>query len=101
MQCLLGITAAAPSMPYLRLLGLRKKPAEKGASSLLSQTPDSCQILSRLAADVKKLTPGALSLFQQDLFASELYRQTWCRKYGVHLPNEYQCSPVIIAQWRH
>lgn len=101
MQCLLGITAAAPSMPYLRLLGLRKEPAEKGVSSLLSQTTDSCQILSRLAADVKKLTPGALSLFQQDLFASELYRQTWCRKYGVHLPNEYQHSPVIIAQWRH
>lgn len=101
MQCLLGITAAAPSMPYLRLLGLRKEPAEKGASPLLSQTPDSCQILSRLAADVKKLTPGALSLFQQDLFASELYRQTWCRKYNMHLPNEYQCSPIIIAQWRH
>lgn len=90
-QCMLRIDAAEPVMPYLRLLGL-----QTGASSLLPQVPGSCHILSRLASDIKKLDSTSISLFRQDLFASDLYRQTWCRKYNTHLPNEYQRSPVIL-----
>lgn len=86
-QCLLHIENSGKSMPYLRLLGMKKD-----AASLLSQVPDSCRILSRLATDGKTLESGALPLLQQDLFASDLYRQTWCRKYRVELPNEYQHS---------
>lgn len=92
-QCLLHIEHTEPVMPYLRLLGFTDK--KNGAGSLLTQVPDSCQILSRLATDVKKLGPDALTLFQQDLFASDLYRQTWCHKYNVHLPGEYQHSPIV------
>lgn len=91
MQCLLHIETTEPVMPYLRLLGLSKE-----AGGLLSQVPGSCQILSRLATDTKTLDPDALALFRQDLFASELYRQTWCRKYNTSLPSEYQRSPIVI-----
>lgn len=93
-QCLLHVENTEPVMPYLRLLGLVDK--KNGTGSLLSQVPGSCQILSRLAADTKNLDPEALTLFRQDLLASDLYRQTWCHKYNVHLPGEYQHSPIII-----
>lgn len=92
LQCLLGLKDTDSSMPYLRLLGMKKE-----ASSLLSHKENaSCLILSRLAQDRKNLTPAADTLLQQDLFASDLYRQTWCRKYNVTLPNEYQHSPLVI-----
>ncbi len=97
MQCLLHIEATDHTMPYLRLLGLRINNKNTGASSLLSQVPDSCHILSRLAMDIKILDPHALALFRQDLFAADLYRQTWCRKYNISLPNEYQHSPIIVG----
>lgn len=92
LQCLFGLHSTDYSMPYLRLLGISKK-----ASSLLScRENTSCQILSRLAVDCKKLDARAKTLLQQDLFASDLYRQTWCRKYNVSLPNEYQHSPIVL-----
>lgn len=91
LQCLLHIEATDKTMPYLRLLGMKKE-----ASSLLSQRKDtSCQILTRLAADCRELQPQALALLKQDLFASDLYRQIYCQKYGQKLPNEYQHSPLI------
>ena len=69
---------------------------KKEASSLLSQREDtSCQILTRLAVDCRELNPQALALLKQDLFASDLYRQIYCQKYGQRLPNEYQHSPLI------
>lgn len=92
LQSMLGLQYTDLSMPYLRLLGMKKE-----ASSLLAQKENaSCQILSRLAPDRKKLTPQADTLLQQDLFASDLYRQTWCRKHNVSLPNEYQHSPLVM-----
>lgn len=91
-QCLLRIQKTDLSMPYLRLLGMQKE-----ASSLLAQKENaSCQILSRLAVDSKKLSLQAAALLRQDLFASDLYRQTWCHKYGAEQPNEYQHSPIVI-----
>jgi predicted nucleotidyltransferase len=89
-QCLLHLHDTDTAMPYLRLLGLKKR-----ASHLLSKVPDSLSVLSRLAVDSKKLTPDALNLLQKDIFASDLYRQTWCRKYTCHLLNEYQHSPIV------
>ena len=92
LQCLLGIQRTDKTMPYLRLLGMKKE-----ASSLLANKEDtSCHILSRLAVDSRKLSMQASALLQQDLFASNLYRQTWCHKYNTELPNEYQHSPIIL-----
>lgn len=91
LQCLLKLEKTEMAMPYLRLLGMKKE-----ASSLLSQRENaSCQILSRLAMDSRKLDLASYALWQKDLFASDLYRQVWCHKYQVELPNEYQHSPVI------
>ncbi len=91
-QCLIGITYSDMSVPYLRLLGMRKE-----VSSLLSHIEDtSCNILSKLAADVPKLDAKATSLWERDRFASDIYRQIWCRKYRKGLPNEYQHSPIVL-----
>lgn len=92
LQCLLKIEKTEMSMPYLRLLGMKKE-----TSSLLTQKENaSCQILSRLAMDSRRLDLTSYALWQKDLFASDLYRQVWCRKYQVELPNEYQHSPIIL-----
>lgn len=90
LQCLFQLKETAPIMPYLRLLGTKKE-----AGGLLRQT-DSCQILSRLSKDLDKLDDFSRHLFEQDILASDLYRQTYCRKYNTTLPNEYQHSPIIL-----
>lgn len=92
LQCLLGITGTSDTMPYLRLLGMKKR-----ASHLLADADTgSCTILTRLAQDCRQLPEESRSLLQQDITASDLYRQTWCRKYGVKLQNEFQHSPIIL-----
>lgn len=90
LQCLLRLEDTTPSMPYLRLLG-----AKKEAGGLLHHT-GSCQILSRLSADSERLDDTSRRLLAQDILASDLYRQTYCRKYNKILPNEYQHSPIIL-----
>lgn len=92
LQCLLKLEKTEMAMPYLRLLGMKKE-----ASPLLTQKENaSCHIISRLAMDSRKLDLVSTSLWQKDLFASDLYRQIWCHKYQVELPNEYQHSPIIL-----
>lgn len=92
-QCLLGIRQSGMTMPYLRLLGMKKEHSSQMPLSLVSHS--TCKILSRLAGDVSSLSEPARSLLLQDLSASDLYRQTWCRKYQCELPNEYQ-RPLIV-----
>ena len=92
LQCLLNITDTTAEIPYLRLLGMKKE-----AGSLLSDSrTSSVSILSRLAVDGKELSDRAQALLSQDIFASDLYRQTWCRKYQCELPNEYQRSVIVM-----
>ncbi len=88
-QCLLGIRETFAAMPYLRFLGGKKE-----ACCLLRHT--NLTILSRLAADMTTLSDRDRELLAMDILASELYRQTFCIKYGGTLANEYQHSPVII-----
>lgn len=88
-QCLFDIRETSFRMPYLRLLGGKKE-----ACRLLRHTD--LLILSRLAADAKKLSGEDQKLLLMDIRASELYRQTYCIKYKMSRPNEYQRSPVII-----
>ena len=91
LQCLLGIRSLAPSMPYLRLLGMRRE-----ASVLLVHRENiPCAVLSRLAVDAKSLSDPERLLLEQDILASDLYRQVYGRKYGEDNPNEYQHSPII------
>ena len=92
-QCLLGVKNSPLILPYLRFLGMKKE-----ASFLLRQCENTSafQIISRLAVDLPKVSSQGQELFKQDLLASDLYRQVWCRKYDTALPNEYQHSPIIL-----
>ncbi len=92
LQCLLGLQKTEKSMPYLRLLGVKRE-----ASFLLTQKEKaSCLILSRLAIDRPKLSLQANAMICQDILAADLYRQTWCEKYNTEQPNEYQHSPIVL-----
>ncbi len=91
-QCLLGIRETLAAMPYLRFLGGKKE-----ACCLLRQT--NLTILSRLAVDMAALSERDRELLNTDILASELYRQTFCIKYGDTLANEYQRSPVIVDSY--
>ncbi|MCH5251427.1 MAG: nucleotidyltransferase family protein [Lachnospiraceae bacterium] len=93
LQCLLSMEQTQPVMPYLRILGMKKE-----ASCLLRQSgsASSCILINKLSTDINTLTPFAKHLLEQDLFASHLYRQTFCRKYNIELPNEFQRSPIIV-----
>lgn len=93
LHCLLGLKETEDCMPYLRLLGMKKE-----ASVLLHEKKHttSFQILSRLAVDIRALSPADTELFRQDLLAANLYRQIWCRKYNTTQPNEFQHSPILL-----
>lgn len=94
LQCLLSVENTPPVIPYLRLLGMKKE-----AGALLKKSGSfspSCIFLTKLSDDIHSLGLFARHLLEQDLFASHLYRQTYCRKYNTKLPNEYQRSPIVI-----
>ena len=93
LQCLLHIKDTEDTMPYLRLLGMKK---EAGVLLREESHATSFHILSRLATDIKNLSAKETDLFKQDLLAADLYRQIWCRKYNIALPNEFQHSPIIL-----
>lgn len=93
LQCLLGIKDTDSSMPYLRLLGMKK---EAGVLLKEETRTTSFHILSRLAVDAKNLSAKETDLLKQDLLAADIYRQMWCRKYNTTLPNEFQHSPIIL-----
>lgn len=90
LQSVIGISQTGHSMPYLRLLGMKKE-----TGWLLKQfqkTKNPLKILTKLSADENKLGASAQALLQTDLFASHWYRQMWQLKYGKLLPGEYQRS---------
>lgn len=93
LQSVIGIGQTTHTMPYLRLLGIKK-----GSGKLLKKLPESSSfhILTKLAADEKKLDAHARALLQTDIFASHWYRQMWQMKYGGRLPGEYQRSVILM-----
>ena len=91
LQCALGLTGTSVSMPYLRILGMKKK-----AGVLIRSTPDTLQILTNLSSDERQLDNTALDLLSKDILASDWYRQMWHKKYEEKLPNEYQRSVIVL-----
>lgn len=79
-------------VPYLRLLGFRKKSAP-----LLReiQKNTSVPLIIRPAKDSQILTPPAADIFQKDLFASDLYYGAQAQKSHIPWKNEYQRGVVI------
>ncbi|MCR5691440.1 MAG: nucleotidyltransferase family protein [Eubacterium sp.] len=89
-QMLLGLKDRDMTLPYLRLLGMKKT-----ASHLLREITD-CSILNSLAVDQNLLDSHGQSLLQKDLLASHLYRLIWQQKYGETRKNEFQHRPIIL-----
>lgn len=104
MQCCLHLTETDTSMPYLHLLGLNTQAGHllrglRGAGIEESETQaaeNRLHIITRLSADLPKLSEDARRLYEEDLFAADVYRFVFQRKYRVTLPNEYQQAPIVI-----
>ena len=107
LQALLHIRKTDLSMPYLHLLGLNSRAShllkelrgtglEDVASDTGGGTGSNPCIVTRLAADLPRLSEEARALYEEDLFAADIYRQVFQRKYRVTLPTEYQQAPVVV-----
>ena len=78
---------------YARILGFKKE------SSLLLhiiKNATSIPLLTKVSIYKHQLDPIGVQLFEQDLYASELYRMTVQIKYGIELKNEFTESLVIV-----
>ncbi|MBR6230221.1 MAG: nucleotidyltransferase family protein [Eubacterium sp.] len=103
LQACLHIRETDKTMPYLHLLGMNtqaghllKDLREPDLDDHHVSEDDSFQVITRLAADLPRLSKDARALYEEDLFAADIYRQVFQRKYHVTLPNEYQQAPVTL-----
>ena len=99
LHILLGITKEQVAIltgtydycPYLRILGLRKNTTELLHS--IKKNADR-PIITKLADARTLLTPDALALLEQDIFASTLYAKCASKNGGI--VSEYRRTPVLI-----
>ncbi len=104
LQCCLHLEKTDTSLPYLHLLGLNSKAGHllreiRGAGidePGIYSDDSKLQIVTRLAADLPRLSENARKLYEEDLFAADIYRNVFQRKYRVTIPNEYQQAPVVV-----
>lgn len=80
-------------VPYLRLLGFRRD-----ASAPLSQIKDKAKrpLLTKPAKAAGLLNQQALSIFERDVFASDLYYGALAAKTGMPQKQEYRREMVIL-----
>lgn len=98
-RCLLHILldikkTIPPLVPsYARLLGFRKS-----SSALLSEikTHSAIPLITKTADAQNLLSKDAYSLFQQDLFAADLYQKTQELKFHITLTNEFTHPLVLV-----
>ena len=95
LHVLLNIPSDLPAVSpaYVRLLGFKKE-----SSSFLRtlQKSNDIPIITK-AADYRKLLPKeAHSLFEKDLFASNLYETVKCNKKPAAFTNDLQKPPIIL-----
>lgn len=95
LQAVLELTDTERTMPYLRLLGMKKQTGTLLKKIRQESLSPETKLLTKLAADTKELDKQSLALLEKDLLASGWYRQMWQRKYREKLPNEYQ-RPIIM-----
>lgn len=96
LQGVIGILPFPHTMPYLRLLGMKKNVGPFLKEIRNQRTKDNTfDVITKLSAAEDNLRPEAITFLQMDIFSSHWYRQMWQMKYGVILPNEYQ-RPIII-----
>lgn len=78
--------------PYLKVLGFRRD-----AAPLLSAIKESSSVplISKAADASKLLSSEGLSIFEKDIYASDVYNQILSIKQGLPVPNDY-CTPLVI-----
>lgn len=83
------------SVFYAQVLGLRP-----GASELLGEIKkrSTVPLISKAAHASKLLDSQALLMWEQDLYASHLYRSVHSAVYGTSFKTEYECSPIIYKE---
>lgn len=95
LHVLLNIPSDLPAVSpaYVRLLGFKKE-----SSSFLRTLQKNSDIpIITKAADYRKLLPKeAHSLFEKDLFASNLYETVTCNKKPAAFTNDLQKPPIIL-----
>ena len=81
------------TIPYLRILGFRKE-----SSKLLSAIKKEATVplITKVADASSILSPDAYSIFEKDLFASDIYYQLLSQKNGKKPMNEFTHPIVII-----
>lgn len=95
LHVLLNIPSDLPAISpaYVRLLGFKK---ESSSFLRILQKNSDIPIITK-AADYKKLLPKeAHSLFEKDLFASNLYETVKCNKKSTAFTNDLQKPPIIL-----
>lgn len=78
---------------YARVLGVKKE-----SSHLLRKITEGGRIpvITKVSDARKELSPLAMSMLSEDIFAAHLYNQAVYEKFGVSLPNEYKRGIVIL-----
>lgn len=81
------------TIPYLRILGFRKE-----SSKLLSAIKKEATVplITKVADASSILSPDAYSIFEKDLFASDIYYQLLSQKTGKKPMNEFT-HPIVIV----
>ena len=95
LHVLLNIPSDLPAVSpaYVRLLGFKK---ESSSFLRILQKNSDIPIITK-AADYKKLLPKEVhSLFEKDLFASNLYETVKCNKKSTAYTNDLQKPPIIL-----
>ena len=95
LHVLLNIPSDLPAISpaYVRLLGFKK---ESSFFLRILQKNSDIPIITK-AADYKKLLPKEVhSLFEKDLFASNLYETVKCNKKSTAFTNDLQKPPIIL-----
>ena len=93
--CIIKYSSDLPAISpaYVRLLGFKK---ESSSFLRILQKNSDIPIITK-AADYKKLLPKeAHSLFEKDLFASNLYETVKCNKKSTAFTNDLQKPPIIL-----
>lgn len=78
--------APANALPYLRVLGFRQSAAPLLAAL---QEKASCPVITSPVLAESLLDDWGMKLFQEDLYAADLYRSVLVSRTGRMLPNEY------------
>lgn len=86
-----GLTAKE-TVPYVRVLGFRKS-----AACIMKRAKENgIPVITKLADAKILLSKSAYDMLSEDLFASALYKRLVFSQSGIHLPNEFQKTPIIF-----